>query len=172
MPKVSTPSDLTDPQRLNDLLLFRLSRISSAAGAAVVRLCEGGHGITRREWRLLAQLADAGGPLTPSTLAERVQLDRARTSRALSSLVAKALVSRHLRAGDHRFAQVTLTPTGHALHAALFPQVAAINRRLLDGLDAAQVEALQALLDHLDQQAAQAVPEADGLRADRHRGRR
>lgn len=167
MPNVSTPSDLTDPQRLNDLLLFRLSRISSAAGAAVVRLCEGGHGITRREWRLLAQLADAGGPLTPSTLAERVQLDRARTSRALSSLIAKGLVSRHLRAGDHRFAQVTLTATGHALHAALFPQVAAINRRLIDGLDAAQVEALQTLLDHLDQQAAQAVPETD-----RHRRRR
>lgn len=165
-------SDLTDPKGLNDLLLFRLSRISSAAGAAVVRLCEGGHGITRREWRLLAQLADAGGPLTPSELAERVQLDRARTSRALSSLVAKALVSRHLRAGDHRYAQVELTASGHALHAALFPQVAAINRRLLDGLDPAQVEALHTLLGHLDRQAAQAVPEADGLRADRRRGQR
>ncbi len=42
---------LSPSQRLasiDDLLLYRLGRLSSMAGAWVVRLCEAGYGITRR----------------------------------------------------------------------------------------------------------------------------
>ena len=50
---------LTPSQRLasvEDMLLYRLSQLTAAAEAMVVRLCEGGYGITRREWAMLAQL--------------------------------------------------------------------------------------------------------------------
>ena len=72
---------LSPSQRLasiDDLLLYRLGRLSSTAGALVVRLCEGGYGITRREWAVVAQLYENGG-LPPSVLAERMHRDRART---------------------------------------------------------------------------------------------
>lgn len=52
----------------------------------VIRLCEGRLGITRREWRIIALLAQDEGLLS-SQLAERAQLDRARTSKAITSLV-------------------------------------------------------------------------------------
>ena len=69
---------LSPSQRLasiDDLLLYRLGRLSSTAGALVVRLCEGGYGITRREWAVVAQLYENGG-LPPSVLAERMQARR------------------------------------------------------------------------------------------------
>ena len=90
---------MTAPRRpLDDLLLYRLSRLVGVAGGMVIRLCEGRFGITRREWRLIAVLASRG-ELGSSQLAEHAQLDRARTSKTTGSLVEKRLVSRVARAG-------------------------------------------------------------------------
>jgi DNA-binding MarR family transcriptional regulator len=96
----------------------------------VIRLCEGRFGITRREWRV-DRAACAGTGLLSSELADRIQLDRARTSRAVSSLVAKKLVRRQTGVADRRQARLALTEQGPPLHAALFPLVCEINRGLL-----------------------------------------
>ncbi|MBX3607319.1 MAG: MarR family transcriptional regulator [Piscinibacter sp.] len=167
---LTTPSRLRQPQGLDDLLNYRLLRLFAVSGAPVIRLCEGRYGIARREWRLLALLA-AHGPLSPSELADRGDLDRARTSRAIGSLVTKRLALRVARPGDARRAVVTLTDEGRALYDELFPQVAAINRAVLAALDdpllAALDEALQRLTAHAAQLNQQLVPDAQ---ADRHRG--
>jgi len=57
-------SCLTQPKMLDDMLLYRLWQLQSRAGRTVIRLCEGEFGITRREWRLLAQLAREEGVLS------------------------------------------------------------------------------------------------------------
>ena len=108
MPSVSR---LGDPATLDDVLLYRLSRLLATAGSMVIRLCEGRYGITRREWRVLALLAQDEGLLS-SQLAERAQLDRARTSKAITSLVAKKLLRRQVGPGDRRQAMLALTPEG------------------------------------------------------------
>ena len=115
---------------LDNLLLYRLSRLYSVAGSMVIRLCEGRFGITRREWRLIATLAGQG-ELGSSQLAEHAQLDRARTSKAVGSMVAKGLVSRTQPAGDQRHVVLRLTDQGHALYDALFPLVSEINAELM-----------------------------------------
>lgn len=166
---MNTPSRLLAPAGLNDLLLYRCARLSATAGTMIVRLCEGRFGITRREWRMVAMLADAGA-LAPSQLAEAVQLDRARTSRAASSLVTKGLVQRSVRASDQRYALLELSAAGSALHAELFPLVAQINRELLAGFSADEVAQLQALLERLQARAelelgARALPKANRRRA-------
>ena len=51
------PARLAQPAALDDLLLYRLSRLLSVGGSMVIRLCEGRFGITRREWRVIARLA-------------------------------------------------------------------------------------------------------------------
>lgn len=127
---------LSPSQRLTsieDLLLYRLGRLSSVAGAMVVRLCEGGYGITRREWAVVAQLYE-NGSLPPSALAERMHRDRARTSRTLSALVQKQLVLRTIPANDRRSARVSLTPAGQQLYEVLMPQVQTINSQILSAL--------------------------------------
>lgn len=141
----------TPSQRLNsvnDLLLFRLGLLSAEAGAMVVRLCEGRYGITRREWRVLGLLYGHEG-LPPSALAERAQLDRARTSRAITSLVEKGLLMRATTPSDRRGARLTLTQGGLDLYQSLMPQVQEINRRILAVLSPDEMQQLDHCLARL-----------------------
>ncbi|RYF82399.1 MAG: MarR family transcriptional regulator [Comamonadaceae bacterium] len=155
---------------LDDLLLYRLSRLLGVAGSMVIRLCEGRFGITRREWRLIATLASRGA-LSSSQLAEHAQLDRARTSKAVGSMVAKQLVSRTQPGGDRRHVALRLTPAGQALYDALYPMVSAINQELLSALDDAGVRALDDALATLQHRAEALVAAAELPKADRRRGR-
>lgn len=136
----------------------------------MVRLLEGRYGIARREWRLLAVLA-ARGPMSPSALAQAAQLDRPRTSRAAGVLAAKGLLQRQAQSGDARRAVLTLTDTGRQLHDELFPQIAAINARLVAVLDDAQLAVLDDALERLTTHARQLNSEtAQDVRADRRAG--
>lgn len=63
------------PTRCDELLNFRIARLLSVSGALQIRLCEGRFGISRREWRLIAMLADHG-VLSPSELAQNVHTGR------------------------------------------------------------------------------------------------
>ncbi len=140
------------PQRLGELLNFRLQALHALSGAPVVRMLEGRHGITRREWRLLAWLAEMG-PMSPSDLALSCQLDRARTSRAIGNLVTKGLVGRTLLAHDPRRARVAVTPEGQRLYGQVFPEVARIHAQLVEVLDDAQLQTLDAVMALLTAQA-------------------
>jgi DNA-binding MarR family transcriptional regulator len=143
--------------------------VLSVAGSLVIRLCEGRFGITRREWRVIARLAQEEDLLS-SELADRIQLDRARTSRAVSSLVAKKLVRREAGESDRRHARLALTEEGRAVHAELFPLVCEINRELLSPLPPAEVQRLFAMLGDLQRQADLMVEQAELPKADRRRG--
>lgn len=159
---------------VDDLLLYRLSQLTGTAGAMVVRLCEGGHGITRREWGVLAQLHSEPQGLLPSALAERMRRDRARTSRTLSALLRKGLIEREVLSHDRRSARVRLSIAGQSLYAQLMPQVQAINARLLQVLSAEQTQALDLALERLRERAQQLLAEMDQAlpKADRRRGGR
>ncbi|MCW5633389.1 MAG: MarR family transcriptional regulator [Rubrivivax sp.] len=145
---------LRQPGRLKELLNYRLQRLYSASGAPIVRLLEGRFGITRREWRLISTLAERGAT-SPSELALEMQLDRARTSRAIGALVDKGLLLRQARPGDARRAEVALTPAGRTLFDTVFPQVAAINVQQVAVLDDDELDRLDGLLRRLTDQALQ-----------------
>ena len=147
---------LTQPKSLDDMPLYVLWQLQAAARRPVVRLCEAEFGITRREWRMLAQLADSEG-MPSSALAERAALDRAQTSRAVSALVQKGLVVRTPRPGTRREVLLHLTERGRALYAALLPRVAAINQELLSVLSETEVATLDALVQRLRAQAERMV---------------
>ncbi|MDQ3273244.1 MAG: MarR family transcriptional regulator, partial [Pseudomonadota bacterium] len=154
---------------LDDLLLYRLSRLQATAGRMVVRYCEGQFGITRREWRILAQLASRG-PMGSSELAEHAHLDRPRTSKAVTTLAEKKLVSRSGRPGDARQIRVELTAAGIALHARLFPLVRQINRDVLQVLQPQEIELLAGMLTRLQASADALAAEGDLPLADRRHG--
>ncbi len=150
MAEVATRLDC--PSTLEDLLLYRISHVLTTAGGLVVRLCEGEWGITRREWRVLALLAQSDGVLS-SQLAELARLDRARTSRAVSSLVGKKLVARTPHPGDGRAAVLRLSEAGRALYEVVFPRVAGLNSELVSVLSADDLTALERILAALRAQA-------------------
>lgn len=167
---MSSPSGLLHPQALEDLLMFRLSHLMAVAGAPVIRLCEGQYGITRREWRLIVGLAQHG-PMLLSQLAQGVHLDRGRTSKSISLLVAKNLVRRNAMPHDRRQVQLALTETAHTLYRELFPVVTGLNRQLLASLSADQVVALDGILATLQAQAERLPDDLKLPKANRRRGK-
>ena len=164
------PLSLRQPTSLEELLNYRLMRLYAESTGPVTRLMEGRWGISRREWRVLAFLWLHPGS-SPSALAEQAQLDRPRTSRALSSLRAKGLVERQMHQGDGRRANVALTLKGETLYGEIFPHIAALNVRLMSSLDEATAEAFDRALEQLTRVAEQTNREvAQDVRADRHGG--
>ena len=168
---------LRQPQALPDMLLYRLNRIRAVGGGMVLRYCEGQFGVTRRQWVVIALLA-AAGPVTSSELAARAGLDKSATSKAIASLVKKALVSRAPRPGDRRYSELTLTARGRVLYEQILPVVREINRDLMAGLGDAEIDALDGLLQRVEQRAGDMLAAAPSLpSADRrgggsaHRGR-
>lgn len=146
------PSRLTDPEALHDMLLFRLSRLTASAGRPVVQMCEKEFGVTRREWRILAELALQEGMLS-SELAEQTGLDRAITSRIVTGLVQKRLIVRIPRPSDRRQVPLRLTQAGLELYERLLPRVAALNRELVSVLSQSEADILDDLLGRLQVQA-------------------
>lgn len=139
------PDPLLQPQRQADFLLYRLYRIHISAGRQVVQLCESLYGMTRREWRVLSFLAENEGVLS-SELAERAMLDRARTSRTLTTLAGKRLIERRPKPRDRREVQIYLSEEGRRVHGDLFPRIAAINRALVEDLSPEQRQALDGIV--------------------------
>lgn len=165
-----TSPTLLAPASLDDLLLYRLHHIQSVAGRIVVRWCEGEHGITRREWRMISLLAEAGS-LQPSQLAARAQLDRGRTSKTITGLVDKQLIVRTARPGDRRQVTVALTPAGQAIHAVLYPKIVALNLNILSVLQASEVARLDDALARLQEQARHILAESVLPKANRRLGK-
>jgi DNA-binding MarR family transcriptional regulator len=159
---------IEDPSGIQDLLLFRLSKILSIGGSMVTRICEGQYGITRREWAVLALVAQAD-EMRWSRIIEQSELDNARLSRAVSSLVAKGLArKRHV---PSQGVWVSLTESGRTVFAELFPVARTVNLRLLEGLGEAERKQLNAALALIHQRAIE-LEEAMVLpKADRRRGR-
>jgi len=145
---------LSPSQRLasvDDLLLYRMGHLYSTAGAMVVRLCEGGYGVTRREWGVIAKLYDQQG-LLPSELAEQMHRDRARTSRTVTALLGKGLIERVTLPSDRRRVCISLTAAGQRLYEALMPQVQAINVHILSALSSEEAAQFDGMLDRLQAQ--------------------
>lgn len=162
---------LSDPQQHDDLLNYRLKRLLLIGGAPAVRLCEGRYGITRLQWRITAALVEAG-PMSPTLLAQRTGVEYAGLSRAVKELKAKGLLARSEIAGDRRRATVSATDAGNQLYQNLFPQLAAINRRIVEALDADEAQALDRILAKLIARAQQIYDDGGGVdaRADRRLG--
>ena len=158
------------PAQLDDLFLYHLARLMNSAGSMVVRLCEGGYGITRREWRMIGLLADKG-PMQPSQLAELAQLDRTRTSRTISGLIGKGLLRKQSMAGDARQALVQLSESGLELHSQLFPQVQAINQELLSDISDDELQILSEVFSRIAARGSNMQQRGDLPKAERRRGR-
>ncbi len=143
---------LRDPRSIVDLVNFQLHLIEATNSSTVIRICEGEFGITRREWLFLAMLA-AFGRMAPSQVATCAGLDRARTSKGLTSLHAKGLIERVQHPADRRRASVALTAAGRDLYGRLFPRVCKVNTDLLAVLSDEELQTLARLVIRLRERA-------------------
>ena len=145
-------SRLKDPREHDDFLNYRIKRLLTLGAAPAIRLCEGRYGVARMEWRLVAALHEDGAmPLGKLVL--RSGIDQARVSRAVARMVEHGFMQRRPDEDAGRRMVVCLTDAGHSLYLELFPQLAAINRRLMEALDETEALALEDYLQRLTQRA-------------------
>ena len=142
---------LKDPASHDDLLNYQLKRLLALGGAPAIRLCEGGYGIARFEWRLTAALVE-NGPMSVGELAARTHTEPARVSRSVKVLVDKGFVQR-TPARRGQAVLLSMTEQGGALYRDLLPRLAAINRNLMAVLSEQEARLLQDFLARLTAQA-------------------
>jgi DNA-binding MarR family transcriptional regulator len=146
-PAAAAPRDtLLHPQRMDELLLYRLSVITRSASRPMVRIFEGELGITRRHWHLLALVVEHDG-LSASAIAGLAGLDRPRVSRALTGLRERGLVERPAATG--RGQTVLATEAGRAMYRRAFARAAEFNASLAGIVGPAERDVLDALLSRL-----------------------
>jgi len=137
---------------LDEFLPYRLSVAANAVSQAIARSYEA-EGLKTNEWRVIAVLA-AEGEQSQQALADRTRMDKVAVSRAAQALAARGLVRRRPDREDARSLLLSLTPAGRRLHARLAPEALRLERALIEGLDPAEVERLEALLRLLEERAA------------------
>jgi DNA-binding MarR family transcriptional regulator len=163
---------LEQPARLDELLNYRLARLLALSSAPGIRLFEGSYGVSRREWSLVGLVA-MHGPLSPSELAALAHLERAHVSRAITDLVAKGLLRRRPVPNDRRRAQLAITASGLKLYEEVFPQIARINKAVLNALTTDQLASFDEALRLLTRSAEALVRSAPvTVKAARHLGGR
>jgi DNA-binding MarR family transcriptional regulator len=156
---------------MRDVLPYQANQLLARSGAPVLRWCEGQFGITRRQWRVLAALMEADS-IRSSELAEKIELDRVRTSRALQEMEHAGLIQRHAEVGNARYVRVSITQRGRAVYDDLWPMVREHHLRLMQALSATEVAQFEDMLARLQSRALQLQASYENLpKANRRAGR-
>jgi len=143
---------LAHPRGQQDLLNYRLKTLFALSGAPGLRLFEGGFGIARAEWHLMAILVE-DGPMSPTQLGRCAHMESARASRLITSLLGKRLVLRREVEDDRRRATLEASDAAHALHAQILPLLLRIHRELVGALEPGELEMFEACLGKLTERA-------------------
>jgi DNA-binding MarR family transcriptional regulator len=122
--------------KLQDYLPYRLNLLAELTSEHTRPIYRRRHGLTRTEWRVLVNLAEAGA-LTATDLCVLVPAHKTKVSRALAALQGRGWLRKQTDAADHRRAHVRLTPAGQRAVREIFPQMQAATEALLTPLDAA-----------------------------------
>jgi DNA-binding MarR family transcriptional regulator len=136
---------------LVNVLASRLSR--ELAGVYETRF-----GITIPEWRVIAHLSQNRN-VSVREIHERVDMDKAKVSRAAARLEAIGVIEKKVNEEDRRLVELRLTKKGSRLFAEIEPSALAYERKVLSRLSREERSSFRAVVDKL---LAQPRGHADG----------
>lgn len=145
------------PLELQGYLPYRLAVTYNLVSRAFATQCRETTGLSIPEWRVLAVLGRQKSALTSQDVVHRTAMDKAKVSRAVSSLVDKALIRRDGDAYDHRLNRLSLTETGEEVYRTLVPMALDLERRLTDSISEEEMATFNGLLERLQHSARGAV---------------
>ena len=140
--------------QLHTFLPYRLAVLSESVSQAMAQVYRERFGLSRDEWRVLAQLAELGQARTAEVIA-RTTLDKMQVSRAVARLERDGLLERSADPDDGRGYLLALTAAGRALHARVVPMVQAREQFLLEALAPRERELLLQAMEKMQQRAEQ-----------------
>jgi len=147
---VSRPRAVTS---IRDLLSFRLHAVANLLSRGAEMRYRREFGVSLWEWRSVALLGGAAGPLSLNELARAAGVDKSQMSRVVSGLAARGLVLRAADANDARGVRLKLGAAGRRLYGGLMRAAAERNAAFLGALDARERAVLDAALGKLGERA-------------------
>lgn len=133
---------------LEDFLPYRLAILSHTVSSLIARVYDKRFGLTIPEWRVIAIVGRFPG-LSAVEVAERTMLDKVAVSRAVTKLIKAGRIEREFADADRRRSILTLSEEGRKVHDEVAPLAMAMEDDLLHGLDEAQIESLNTVIDRL-----------------------
>ncbi len=136
------------PFDLDQFLPYLLTQAAEATGAAFQSSYRRDHGLTRTEWRVLAQLGKHGS-LTAAQICRATFTEKTKVSRAVQALAGRDLLQRLDAPADRRSARLTLTAAGQAAFLALGIKAIEFNQSLRHALGPEAAQCLATALARL-----------------------
>lgn len=133
---------------LEDFLPYRLAILSHTVSSLIARVYDKRFGLTIPEWRVIAIVGRFPG-LSAVEVAERTMLDKVAVSRAVTKLIKAGRIDREFADADRRRSILNLSEDGRKVHDEIAPLAMAMENDLLHGLDDAQIESLNTVIDRL-----------------------
>lgn len=151
----TTPSDVADgssrdlPEfELKRFLPYLLNQSAEATGKGFQAIYAVEHGLSRTEWRIVANLGRFGS-MTAAEIGRISHIEKSKVSRAVARLGEAGLIVRCRDEGDRRLERLALTDRGHELFLALGRRALDFDRELRDALGADLAGRLEEALNKL-----------------------
>lgn len=147
---------MTAPDRgfdLADFLPYLLNQAAEATSRAFQEEYRRSHGMTRTQWRVLANLGKFGA-MTAAGICRISHIEKTKVSRAVAALEGRGHLARAADPDDGRAERLSLTPAGRAVFADLGARALAHDRALRAALGPEDAAALDRALRRLAALAA------------------
>ena len=138
-----------DTLQLDRFLPYRAARLATALSRGLAAQYETRYRISVPEWRVLVHLTQES-EISVRDIFTRVDMDRARVTRAVQRLEARGLVSKLVNESDRRLVRLALTPAGRDLAADLSSLAMAFESRIMALLPADAAATLLPLFDAVE----------------------
>ena len=138
-----------DLLQLDSFLPYRAARLATALSRGLAAQYEARYQISVPEWRVLVHLTQES-EISVRDIFTRVDMDRARVTRAVQRLEGRGLVSKLVNESDRRLVRLALTPVGRDLAAELSRHAMAFEARITATLPIRSVATLLGLFDSIE----------------------
>jgi DNA-binding MarR family transcriptional regulator len=145
---------------LEEFLPYRLSVLANRLSRTFARRYQDEFGITIPEWRVIAVLGGFA-PLSSNEIGDKTEMDKAKVSRAVATLLKAGLIARDEHPTDQRLIQLTLSRAGRKIYEAVIPRARALEAELTQGLSKRDLAQIHALLDQLGQRIDRVADDRD-----------
>ncbi|HEY8335629.1 MAG TPA: MarR family transcriptional regulator [Tardiphaga sp.] len=129
---------------------FRLNRLAAEVSAALSGEYRARYGLDIPEWRVLATLGFRDEACSAQYIAQCTRTHKSTISRAVTTLMDRALIERVANADDRREFRLRLTIRGRALYEELIPRLLRKERDILSCLTAQERKDFAALLGKIE----------------------
>lgn len=140
---------------LEDFLPYKLSVLSNRISQAIARQYAEQFDLSITQWRVVAILGQFDA-ISANEVAEKTVMDKVAVSRAVTTLLNRELLIREFDADDRRRSQLSLSPSGQALHAQIAPLALAYEQSLLASFSQEQREHAEQMIRQLSDAVAAA----------------